>query len=124
MALKELYNKGAEKKVRFINEIHIVKESAATVSGIIPIIDFNEEEYWYTMPIATHIQDYVKEHTISDIVLGVIQLAETLEKLHEKNISHRYIKPSNIYYFDNRYSFGDFGLLVMKVRLTHTLCLN
>lgn len=110
-ALKELYNKSAEKKVRFINEIHIAKESADTITGIIPIINFNEEEYWYTMPIAIQILDYVKEHAISDIVLGIIQLSETLEKLHVKEISHRDIKPSNIYFFDNRYSFGDFGLV-------------
>ena len=111
LALKELYNKSTEKKVRFINEIHLAKESAATVPGIIPIIDFNEEEYWYTMPIATQIQDYVREHAICDIVLGFIQLSETLEKLHEKEISHRDIKPSNIYFFNSRYSFGDFGLV-------------
>lgn len=111
LALKELYNKSTEKKARFINEIQIAKGNATDISGIIPIIDFNEEEYWYTMPIATPILDYVKDSEISEIILGVIQLSETLEKLHEKGISHRDIKPSNIYYYNNRYSFGDFGLV-------------
>ncbi|NLW41363.1 MAG: protein kinase [Tissierellia bacterium] len=111
LALKELCNKSTEKKARFINEIQVAKDNATDISGIIPIIDFNEEDYWYTMPIATPILDYVKDSEISEIILGVIQLSETLEKLHEKGISHRDIKPSNIYYYNNRYSFGDFGLV-------------
>ncbi len=98
LALKELCNKSTEKKARFINEIQVTKDNATDISGIIPIIDFNEEDYWYTMPIATPILDYVKDSEISEIILGVIQLSETLEKLHEKGISHRDIKPSNIYY--------------------------
>lgn len=111
LALKELYNKSYEKKARFINEIHITEQNASTIPGIIPIIESNEEEYWYTMPLATKILDYVKDKTISDIVTGVIELSDTLEKLHEKGICHRDIKPSNIYYYNDRFSFGDFGLV-------------
>jgi len=111
LALKELYNKSPEKKTRFINEIKVARDNATDISGIIPIINFNEEEYWYTMPIADPILNHVKDSKISEIVSGVIQLSETLEKLHEKEISHRDIKPSNIYYYNNRYSFGDFGLV-------------
>lgn len=111
LALKELYNKSNEKKARFINEIHITEQNASTIPGIIPIIESNEEEYWYTMPLATKILDYVKDKTISDIVTGVIELSDTLEKLHEKGICHRDIKPSNIYYYNERFSFGDFGLV-------------
>ena len=111
LALKELYNKSYEKKARFINEIHITEQNASTIPGIIPIIESNEEEYWYTMPLATKILGYVKDKTISDIVTGVIELSDTLEKLHEKGICHRDIKPSNIYYYNDRFSFGDFGLV-------------
>lgn len=111
LALKELYNKSYEKKARFINEIHITEQNASTIPGIIPIIESNEEEYWHTMPLATKILDYVKDKTISDIVTGVIELSDTLEKLHEKGICHRDIKPSNIYYYNDRFSFGDFGLV-------------
>lgn len=110
-ALKELYNKSNEKKVRFINEIHIARENASEIPGIIPVIHFNENEFWYTMPIATPIQNHVKKSTIKDIILGIIQLSETLEELHKKRVFHRDIKPSNIYFYDNRYSFGDFGLV-------------
>lgn len=111
LALKELYNKSNEKKARFINEIHIIKRNVSTTPGIIPIIEYNEEEYWYTMPLATPILDYAKDETIIDIVAGIIELSDTLEKLHKKGICHRDIKPSNIYYYNDRFSLGDFGLV-------------
>ncbi len=110
-ALKELYNKSTEKKARFIDEINIAKENSSIIHGIIPIIISCEEEYWYTMPIAVKIQDYLKDKSIEEIVSGVIQLSDTLVRLHEKGISHRDIKPSNIYLYDDRFSFGDFGLV-------------
>ncbi|KXT87661.1 serine/threonine protein kinase [Streptococcus parasanguinis] len=65
------------------------------------------------MPIAISAVDYILENKldIEEIVKGIISLSETLEKLHEKDICHRDIKPSNIYYYNNRFAFGDFGLV-------------
>lgn len=112
-ALKELYNKTQEKKCRFIDEINIIKQNYKMVDGIIPIIDSSTEKFWYTMPIAnsviTHIEASKEE--IEDIIRGIIQLSETLSKLHSKQISHRDIKPSNIYFYNGKYCFGDFGLV-------------
>ena len=120
-ALKELRfkvnNKGEkcyknrETMIRFINEMAIAKENATTIPGIIPIIYSFEQEYWYTMPIAEPIMQYIKNKEIEEIVLGVVELAETLELLHNKGISHRDIKPANIYYYNDRFSLGDFGLV-------------
>lgn len=112
-ALKELTNGSNEKKTRFIDEINIIKDNCRKVKGIIPIIDYSIDEYWYTMPIAEPVINYIAKNKIGieDIVKGVIQLCKTLENLHEKGISHRDIKPSNIYYHENRFCFGDFGLV-------------
>lgn len=112
-ALKQLYTGGQEKKGRFIDEINVIKDNCREIEGIIPIYDFSMEEYWYTMPIAKPVMDYITENepNIKEIVQGIIQLCDTLEKLHEKDISHRNIKPSNIYYYKSRFSFGDFGLV-------------
>lgn len=110
-ALKELYNKSKEKKARFIDEINIAKENSPVIPGIIPIFISCEEEYCYIMPVAVKIRDYLKDKSIEEIILGTIQLSETLAKLHGKGISHRDIKPSNIYLYDDRFSFGDFGLV-------------
>lgn len=65
------------------------------------------------MPIAISVIDYIKNEKkeVREIICGVIELAETLEKLHSRGIAHRDIKPSNIYYFEDRYCLGDFGLV-------------
>lgn len=112
-ALKELYNRSQEKKGRFIEEINIMAQNSKMVDGIIPIIDLSTEEFWYTMPIADSIITHIEtsKETIEYIIRGVIQLSETLSKLHSKYISHRDIKPSNIYFYNGRYCFGDFGLV-------------
>lgn len=110
-ALKELTYITKEKKQRFIDEIRIAKDNASTISGIIPIISSFEKEYWYTMPIAEKILDKLNNMSIKQIVSGVIELSETLERLHQKKIYHRDIKPSNIYIYNNRFFIGDFGLV-------------
>lgn len=110
-ALKQLNGHSEEKRDRFIDEIKVAKENSAIIPGILPILDVNEEEYWYTMPVATPIMNYVKNRKIEDIIQKVLSLSETLEKLHEKGISHRDIKPSNIYFYNKRFFLSDFGLV-------------
>ncbi|BCZ46656.1 hypothetical protein psyc5s11_27230 [Clostridium gelidum] len=112
-ALKDLNAGGAEKKGRFIDEINVIKDNCTEIEGIIPIFDFSIDEYWYTMSIAKPAIEYILENelNIKEIAQGIIQLCQTLEKLHEKGISHRDIKPSNIYYYKSRFYFGDFGLV-------------
>lgn len=111
-ALKDLIINGKEKYTRFINEIHIIKNYSSQIEGIIPIIDYSIDEYWYVMPIAIPIMTYIIDNNIDilDIIQGAIELCCTLEKLHNNNISHRDIKPSNIYFYNNRYCLADFGL--------------
>lgn len=115
-ALKALKNFSAEKQQRFEDEISILQRCTnEKIVGVLPIIDFDTEQYWYTMPVATRIVDSVpsknKEAYVPAIVSMVIQLAETLEILHNKGISHRDIKPDNLYIYNERACFGDFGLV-------------
>lgn len=112
-ALKELRssNRSEEKKSRFVSEIQIARDNCTIIPGIIPVIDYSMEDYWYTMPIAQPIMDCVNGKSLDEIIDGVLQLCETLGRLHEKGIHHRDIKPSNIYYYDGRFAFGDFGLV-------------
>lgn len=112
-ALKDLVVGGKEKRSRFVNEINTIKDNYQEIEGIIPIYKFSVDEYWYTMPIAISAADYIAGNKldIEEIIKGMVSLSETLEKLHEKDICHRDIKPSNIYYFNNRFAFGDFGLV-------------
>lgn len=113
-ALKSLNShKNKEKKCRFKEEIEVMNNNFKNIEGIIPIIDYSLEDYWYVMPIAEPALDFIKKNnfSIKQNVNAIIQLSQTLEKLHKKNISHRDIKPDNLYYFNDRFCFGDFGLV-------------
>lgn len=112
-ALKELRsnNRSEEKKSRFISEIQIARDNCDLIQGIIPIISYSMDDYWYTMPIAKPIMNFINKKTLNEIIDGVLQLCETLCALHDKGIHHRDIKPSNIYYYGGRFALGDFGLV-------------
>ena len=112
-AIKKLINKTPEKKQRFINEISIIQEWAPKIEGIIPLYDYCKDEYWYTMPIATPVIKYITENnlTLHQIIDYYIELCQTISELHKNQVSHRDIKPDNIYFFNNRFYIGDFGLV-------------
>lgn len=113
LALKSLENLDKEKVIRFLDEIQIMLDNYNDIDGIMPILDYSKEQYWYVMPVAKNIIEYIKENDVNyiSITKGVIGLAETLSLLHKKGISHRDIKPANIYFYQNRFFFGDFGLV-------------
>ena len=112
-ALKELKNVDSEKQQRFLDEIQVMKKAGAEIKGIIPIIDSNESEFWYAMPVAVPIMKRLSSISVEDkfeeIKKAIIQLAEVLVALQEKEIAHRDIKPANLYYLDGMYCFGDLG---------------
>ena len=112
-ALKDLVKGGLEKRSRFLEEIHIMREYGSTVTGILPIFYYSEDKYWYTMPIAMPVMKYIKikKLNIKEIITYTITLCDTLIGLHKEGISHRDIKPSNIYFYDKKFYFGDFGLV-------------
>lgn len=113
VAFKKLIKLSTEKKSRFIDEIDVVNKHCIEIDGIIPVLDYSKENYWYTMPIATTIIEHIKGDNLSvqPIIEGVIQICITLSYLHNNGVSHRDIKPSNIYLYNNRFCLGDFGLV-------------
>lgn len=118
-AVKELYDKylyeegDSERRYRFVTEMRTVSKLCRSIPGIIPIIECSYKEFWYVMPVAEESSQYICKNNfnIKDIVNGVLDLSETLTKLHNLDISHRDIKPSNIYFYKNRFCFSDFGLV-------------
>lgn len=112
-ALKDLVKGGLEKRSRFVEEIHIMREYGSTITGILPIFYYSKDKYWYTMPIAMPVMKYIKikKLNIKEIITYTIDLCDTLIELHKAGISHRDIKPSNVYFYDQKFYFGDFGLV-------------
>ena len=117
VALKVLRNRGDEKEQRFRDEIAVMRENAGTIEGILPIIDYDCDNCWYTMPIADPAFGYLmgtSENIVTRlpiIINAFLSFADTLILLHEKGISHRDIKPDNLYYYNGRFCLGDFGLV-------------
>ncbi len=115
-ALKVLKKHFYEPKSRFRDEIRIMKK-CKSISGVLPIIDSSSKFLQYVMPIAEPITKSLdKEYRdtqefIEDVLTAVVQLSSTLSVLHSRNISHRDIKPQNIYFYNGIYCFGDFGLV-------------
>lgn len=112
-ALKKLFNKSKEKKQRFINEIDTIREWAPKIAGIIPLYDYSKTGFWYTMPIATPVIKHIEDNklTLTQIIEYFIGLCQTMSELHKNDVSHRDIKPDNIYFYENRFYIGDFGLV-------------
>lgn len=113
-------NRIFEKKYsRFKDEIHIVRQNQEDIKGIIPIIDIylpeepsSNSRPWYVIPLATPLKKCGERlSNVESKVSCIADLSEVLINLHSKDIVHRDIKPRNIYYFNNSWAFGDFGLV-------------
>lgn len=87
--------------------------------GVLPVIEHNLPERptvsdppWLAMPIATEIgQALGAGASLTDVVVAIRSIAETLTSLHERGFVHRDIKPGNLYLFDGGWCVGDFGLV-------------
>lgn len=114
---KQPNRKEKKKLSRFITEVNKVVEIQKDVQGIIPILssslpDKEKNLYWYAMPIATPVEEKMKDNKgIQEKVMCILELAKTLEILHQREIVHRDIKPQNIYFYNDKYCLGDFGLV-------------
>lgn len=67
---------------------------------------------WFTMPEATPLDKYFEKNSSTpvSILKGMIDLCRTIDRLHEKNIYHRDIKPDNILIYKNKWALADFGI--------------
>lgn len=87
--------------------------------GVLPLLaadvpeDASEERpAWLATPIAVPIRDALSDDpTLEQVVEAIRALAVTLMDLAEKGISHRDIKPDNLYQHDERWVLGDLGLV-------------
>jgi serine/threonine protein kinase len=65
------------------------------------------------MPIADGLLTYTRNASVTDILECAWEIASTLTELHSRDISHRDIKPGNLYRFEGRAALGDFGLVAL-----------
>ena len=104
--------------LRFRDEVRTQARLTATHSGILPLLDYKvtdvpqrSEPIWLATPIAERVDGVLKEKSLSEVIAAIHDFAVTLAKLHDEGISHRDIKPNNLYRYDSRWVVADLGLV-------------
>jgi hypothetical protein len=113
-----------------VNEIRFY-EGLGERPGILPIIDSYVPEPpirkgadlpWLVMPIATPIRDHFGSlPDVREVVHAIAEVADALAALAPSGISHRDVKPENMYQRDGAYLIGDFGLVDVPDQETLTM---
>lgn len=108
----DLEHTNKEKKERFLQEIRIMSKHS-DLDAIMPVLDSSSSEYWYVMPLATPVSDFIKQKlkSFKDIQSILVDIASALCEIHSRDLEHRDIKPENIYFWNGKIRFGDFGLV-------------
>jgi hypothetical protein len=102
---------------RFVREVDTV-QSVGSMRGVLPVYETHlpsapsrKDPAWIAMPIATPVREALADASLDEIVSAVQVFATTLSLLAERGISHRDIKPGNLYWYEDDWFVGDFGLV-------------
>lgn len=138
LAIKILSDKNDNGKVkRFRREIDAIVDIVNHgIDGVLPILDYDKDDLWYVMPLASSLRSIIDNYaklqqtaipvtTYRDEILqqnveGFIMLADILEKIHTLGYVHRDIKPDNLYVWNGKYCIGDFGIVDLPTNTTLT----
>ena len=125
--IKILKNHGSDRVQRFRDEV-AVHAQLGQRRGILPVLDSavpkkptRDTPAWLTMPEALPLDRALGENPSLDTVVTVIgRIAETMADLHGENISHRDIKPGNLFFYNSDWVIGDFGLVSFPAKAAVT----
>lgn len=115
-AIKLLKTTNQKRYDRFKDEIYIL-EKKSKLGGILHPLEKNlpnvitDSIPYYVMVVAQPSFTKLKGKSIVEKVDAILEIADTLNLLHNENISHRDIKPANILYLNKHYYLTDFGLV-------------
>lgn len=129
--LKDEYLLDSAVRSRFKREYEITK-SIQDIDGIIKLYNFDEEKMLYEMEKGNStLWENICEKNIErkERFKYVLQLLEIMSKVHERNIIHRDLSPTNILFVNGKMKITDFGLgksydAVHSHRTMHTSALG
>jgi hypothetical protein len=110
--------RSAEPYARFKREVEQLQKLGED-PGVLPYLDSSLPEHptvknppWLAMPVATPLHIALgPAPDAQTVVHAVAAIATTLASLHSRGVSHRDIKPDNLYHHEGRWLIGDFGLV-------------
>lgn len=97
---------------RFKREYEITK-SCSDIESVIKVYDFDSSNYSYTMEKADYtLEEYIKKSELTeDSKLNIIrQILHTMSLVHQKDVLHRDLSPTNIFFVRGVIKIADFGL--------------
>ena len=102
-----------DRLTRFLQEIDFL--SGDPGDGVLSLVDKHlegESVYWYSMPLATPLRKALEIDRSPQYIVEIFATyAEVLARLAAKGVSHRDIKPDNLFILDGKPVIGDFGLV-------------
>lgn len=117
----------SERYQRFVAEIQALEE-LSDEPGVMRVLDSGVPDPgrgrfpWYVMPQGIPLSKLRSEAPLDEMVSGLASVAETLRAMHEREYSHRDVKPSNLFVMnDGRYVVGDLGLVGVPEEIRQSL---
>lgn len=119
--IKLLKKDGDLARTRFKEEISIMQQNA-DIDGVMKVIDAvdltsDPKDLWYVMNEGVTLEKHLLKADPTEIVAAIAEVGKILTKLHTRNVSHRDIKPQNLYQVDDLITVGDFGLVDYPTRV-------
>ncbi|MGY1888532.1 serine/threonine protein kinase [Pseudomonas sp. SDT291_1_S447] len=114
-ALKILHRGDRIDKDRFQDEIEAMRRCAG-IAGVLPVFesssDFEQSDsMWFMTGLATELMAKLgHKPELRKVVDAVCAYATILASIHDLDVSHRDIKPENLFFYEGRWTVGDFGL--------------
>jgi serine/threonine protein kinase len=110
---------------RFRDEVVALRQ-CADIPGVIPVLDADtgtdpNQRPWFVMGLANSLSKQLGASPfLRDVVEAMHDIAQVLEAMHARGFSHRDIKPDNLFFHEERWTVGDFGLVSFEGKQAKT----
>lgn len=100
-----------ERYKRFLQELELNKKLRGR-SGVLPFLESGEDpsRVWFAMPRAMEVREALGAGETDRCIACTARYAHSLAKLQANGIYHRDIKPANLFFLDEDWVIGDFGI--------------